>query len=75
MARFAVSLMYGRYTALTAPGPAKNGALSMGIRIVLTGPRVWIGAADCCPKAIQAGRPGARWRPDQITSGTAGLTE
>ncbi len=37
--RVALSLMYGRYTALSAPCPAKKWPPSMDIRIVLTGPR------------------------------------
>ena len=34
----ALSLMYTKYTTLSAPCPAKKWSMAMGIRIVLTGP-------------------------------------
>ena len=40
--RVALSLVYARYTALSAPCPAKKWPPSMGIRIVLTGPNHYV---------------------------------
>jgi len=37
--RVALSLMYSKYTTLSAPCPAKKWPTPMGIRIVLTGPQ------------------------------------
>ena len=49
----ALSLMYRKYTTLSAPCPARKWPMAMGIRIVLTGPGLFAGIRRRCAQVVE----------------------